>query len=521
MNGQFSDWLCDNLEERQIGCNTESKVTMKKKRLPDEKGQVLIFVTLAFVILGMFLGLAVDGGRAFLMRERLRSIVDAAALAGAKAMAGPTDLEVAKENARLAACDSAKVNGLDAGVCDSTKLKVEIGPVPVSGELGVIVTGTDTSRTFFMALGGFIGCESCRTIDVKHVGVAVPDTLADVVLVLDDTGTMKCVPGEDCPITNAKLGAQKLIDMLLADPSSHAKIAFVPFRGCYAPDRMTPAPLVPFFTPDKGCIKPDEMQDLTNDAAALAAKINTRQGAGGFPGTNICVAMIEGRKKLFGPESRAIARKVMVILTDGENNYSDSAEGPQPNPPAAPVIPNLGTPTPHPYPLVPYDPTTGLGDKGTDSSPSCMPTQSPGHPTLRWGDDAANFDPAINQLDIRTNQYASTLKDPNGDKTEIYILRFSNPNDDTLTSGDPPGSCDPALVGAPGVHRGGVNGIPGNTDDIREKNLSRCLASNTAMGDPFAVTANDHYFFATTAADINTKFQAIATNILRKRRLVA
>src|SRR2546422_11516538 len=105
-------------------------INMKKKPLSNEKGQVLIFVTLAFIVLGMFIGLAVDGGRAYLMRERLRSIVDAAALAGAKAMAVPSDPLQAREAASAAACDSAKVNGLDPGDCNTEKLRVEIGLAP-------------------------------------------------------------------------------------------------------------------------------------------------------------------------------------------------------------------------------------------------------------------------------------------------------------------------------------------------------------------------------------------------------
>ena len=500
---------------------------MKKKRLRDEKGQVLIFVTLAFVILGMFIGLAVDGGRAYLMRERLRSIVDAAALAGAEAMAGPTDLDVAKENARLAACDSAKVNGLDAGACDGAKLKVEVGPVPVSGELGVIVTGTDTSRAFFMALGGFLGCESCKTIDVKHVGVAVPDTLADVVLVMDDTGTMNhgCNATFDnagCPIFGAKQGAIMLVNMLFADPNSHAKVAFVPFRGCYKADRNVPAALLPDPTDPtgrKGCILTSEIQNLTNDPVALTSQINKRFGAGGFPGTNVCLGMQQGSLQVFGANSRAIARKVMVILTDGDQTYSDSADGgPLPG-----GIPNLGNPTPTPYPTSPYVP--GVGDGGTDTTPSCMSvTSQPGNSTGRWWNDALNYDPAIAELDIKANNFASMLKntDPRG-KVEIYVLRFADPPGDDLP---PSGECDPTLVGnlgSPIVHREGLNGglLPNGPNDPRDRNLSRCLASNTAMGDPFSVAANDHYFYAATAAEINTKFAAIATNILRKRRLVA
>jgi hypothetical protein len=152
-----------------------------------------------------------------------------------------------------------------------------------------------------------------------------------------------------------------------------------------------------------------------------------------------------------------------------------------------------------------------------------MSTASPGNDQQRWGGDAANFNAAINQLDIKANQYASQLKDPNGDKVEIYVLRFSDPNVDDLASGDPPGSCDPSLVGASGINRGGLNSVPiaSNASDFRDRNLSRCLASNTAMRDFFANAPNDHYFFAATAADIQTQFNAIALSIVRKRRLVA
>jgi Flp pilus assembly protein TadG len=523
----------------------EAPFKMRKESLRNEKGQVLIFVALAFAILGMFIGLAVDGGRAYLMRERLRSIVDAAALAGAKAMAGAFDnFNDATNAAHQAACDSAKVNGLDAGTCDGATLKVEIGPVPVTKELGVIVTGTDTSRTFFMALGGLIGCESCRTIDVQHVGVAVPDTLLDLVLVLDDTGTMStlsdgtpCVTFTEsgCPIVQAKAGANTLVDMMFSDPNSHARIAFVPFRGCYGSDRYFPPALLPDTTGGlAGCIlKTSETQDLTNDAATLKAKINTRKGVGGYPGTNICLAMHEGTKKLLGTGSRAIARKVMVLLTDGDQTYSDRAWG------------DLGTPTtPLPYPTGVYNGGTQTGfDAGQEpdaaqSVPgSCKSPSAPGN--LNFPADRTTYNPAINSLDGLANQKANSLKkgDPRGVQTlctpetsppciEIYVLRFSVPSDDTLTSGDPPGACDPSLVGSPvgAPNRGGPPDPPdpnATSDDIRDRNLSRCLASNTANGDPFAVTANDHYFDAATAGDINGKFAAIASNILRKRRLVS
>jgi hypothetical protein len=483
----------------------------RKNLIHNEKGQALIFITLAFIVLGMFIGLAVDGGRAYLMRERLRKIVDAASLAGAKAMAGVAEGSDILAAVKNAACESAMINGLSPADCGTDKLTIEVGDVPnppIPGwptQKGVIVTGEDTGRTFFMALGGLIGCDSCTSINVVARGQAAPDTLVDVVLVLDDSGTMSTLPGgtpcvtftePGCPINGAKQGAITLVNMLLADPSSHAKIAFVPFRGCYAAGRNLPT--YPYFsdpTGRQGCIITNtEILPLTNDASALTAAINDRRGAGGFPGTNVCLGMHEGKKKL--AEGRAIARKVMVVLTDGDQTYSDHAWGGGGDPTL-----NLANPVPTPYPQTPYQ--VGVGDGGNDATPgSCMSPTPAGDASSTPPNPQYNS--AINSLDGLANAKATTLKqtDPSGVNVEIYVLRFASPPGDSLASGDPPGSCDPSIVGAPGIDRD-------NSNEIRDRNLSRCLASD-----------NDHYFYAATAADISTQFTAIATSILKKRRLV-
>ena len=52
----------------------------------DNLGQAMILLTLMIPLLGMFMGLAVDAGLAYVIRGRLARTVDAAALAGAKAM---------------------------------------------------------------------------------------------------------------------------------------------------------------------------------------------------------------------------------------------------------------------------------------------------------------------------------------------------------------------------------------------------------------------------------------------------
>lgn len=507
----------------------------------NQDGQALIFITLAFLVLGMFIGLAVDGGRAYLMRERLRKIVDAAALAGAKAMAAVAAGSDAEAAAKNAACESAMVNGLSRSDCFTEKLAIEIEDLTNpdgTTQRGVVATGTDRGRTFFMSLGALLGCSVCKEINVAATGKAVPDTLADIVLVLDDTGTMSdgcnaAQDNENCPIRSAKAGANIFMDLIFAaDQNGHTKIGYVPFRGCYKSDRNLPDPLLQNYRNQGfgdaeiarwGCILWDELQELTADKTAIAQKIATRRGSKGFPGTNLCLAMVEGRKKLFGPEGRSIARKIMVILSDGSQNYSDSADGPQPA--ANPPIPNWGNPIPTPYPNQKYDPANG-GDQGTNSTPSCMPTQTPGHETLRWGGGGANFNLAMAQQDNNARNLAASLK--NTDRVEIYFLRFtSSEQGDALTSGDPPGACDPGLVGNqggnPGIERSGTDGVYNRhsaSNDIRDRNLARCLASNTAMGDPFSRAPNDHYFFAPTANAIRAQLEAIARDILNKRRLV-
>ena len=179
------------------------------------------------------------------------------------------------------------INGLSQEDCGTAKLAIEVGEVTNpdgSTQQGVIVTGTDTGRTFFMALGGLIGCESCTSINVAARGQAAPDTLADVVLVLDDTGTMsdgcnEAQNNDGCPIRSAKTGANTFMDLIFgADRYGHTMIGYVPFRGCYKADRNLPDLLEQnyrnqgFSAADIaqfGCIKWDELQELTTDKTRI------------------------------------------------------------------------------------------------------------------------------------------------------------------------------------------------------------------------------------------------------------
>ena len=53
---------------------------MKRK---NEKGQALVFILLLFAVLLFLVGLASDGGRAYLLRASMARVVDAATIAAA------------------------------------------------------------------------------------------------------------------------------------------------------------------------------------------------------------------------------------------------------------------------------------------------------------------------------------------------------------------------------------------------------------------------------------------------------
>ncbi|MGH7773905.1 MAG: Tad domain-containing protein, partial [Candidatus Binatia bacterium] len=59
-----------NDEKRYLNASVPEILMVQGKISSCTKGQVLIFVTLAFVVLGLLIGLAVDGGRAYLVRSR-------------------------------------------------------------------------------------------------------------------------------------------------------------------------------------------------------------------------------------------------------------------------------------------------------------------------------------------------------------------------------------------------------------------------------------------------------------------
>jgi len=472
-----------------------------KRSLKSEKGQILIFVALASIVLGLLGGLAVDGGRAYLIQARLSKIADAAAIAGARALPGAASFADAVANAIEAACDSAKVNGIDSGACVSApdlaacvaaalakKVCVNVSEDNVTNpdetpQTGVIVNAVDPMATSFMRLGTLIGCGAvCSNINVSATGAAAPDSLVDVVLVLDTTLSMTfdCDGGEadggigvsdpngDCPIAQLRKGAKALVDCLTGTDcsvtSSNAKIGLVPFRACYNSDGS--GDCIDDTAPNSKIV------NLTNNNGTLTSGINALTAAG-F--TNVCTGISKGRAILFGAGSRAIARKAMVILTDGSNHFGGQ---------------NPGAPCPLP--------------SGSNA-------------------DINNLDTLMNNLATDIKRGLNVTSGQNlGQTVEIYVLRYAGCDEGECGDDLSPSTCDRNSVGA-----GGVSDRNERDNDPRDRNLSRCIASNNSTGgtpggpDPFSTGPNDHYFWAANPAAIQAGLNTIAQELLKKLRLVS
>jgi hypothetical protein len=279
---------------------------MNMKRKLNEKGQVIIFTTLAFVVLGFFVGMATDGGRGFLLKSELVRTVDAAAIAAASRI-NTGGLSAAED----AACDAARMNGVED--CSSLVVtQVTVNDAAGHPKNAVQVTGIASTPTIFIRLGNLMGCGNCDVINVQASAVAASGGAVDLIMNLDNTGSMA-----GAKITNAKIGANALVTaMMPTSGSSTSLVSMVPFQGCYRNSTSG------------GCVDFDEypttggmIVSLTNDATRLHNGINALSAPGGS-GTNVCNGLKKTRQKLFqSGVARPNAFRYLILLTDAENNF--------------------------------------------------------------------------------------------------------------------------------------------------------------------------------------------------------
>jgi Flp pilus assembly protein TadG len=185
----------------------ERDLDMKKI---NQRGQILIFVTLGFVMLGLFVGMAIDFGRGYLERARISRTVDAVALAAARALLGSSAPSY-EDAAVKAGCGAASMNGVTSSSCTRTS-PVDpsgrpVGCTPGTGavvsicfvSMGVTgggtmnfvqVSGRSSVPTTFLRLLTFVGAGDYTTLPVAAVAEGGPDRPVDLMLILDRSGSM-------------------------------------------------------------------------------------------------------------------------------------------------------------------------------------------------------------------------------------------------------------------------------------------------------------------------------------------
>jgi hypothetical protein len=159
---------------------------------------------------------------------------------------------------------------------------------------------------------------------------------------------------------------------------------------------------------------------LSNDKSAIQSKIDSITANGS---TNICLGLNKANEVLFGAQHHTVSNmlRIVVLLSDGQNNYTGDSYG-QGEPPLA---------------CRPSNPS------GSDPYPSsCHAAQT-----------------RQRELDIKTKQLADTMK-ANG--VEVYVVGFG------VCGTKNTNLCSTSMIGT-------------NThDNTANRNLLKCLASSSS-----------------------------------------
>ncbi|MQA64928.1 MAG: hypothetical protein GEU76_03360 [Alphaproteobacteria bacterium] len=181
----------------------------------DDRGAVMLVIGLVVIVLAIFLGVAVDSARGYVLKSRLAGALDAAGLAGGRVM----DLGLTQRDADINMFFRAN---LPPGFMDATVAPLTISTDPDNKEL--TVSAEATVNTMLMRLVGI------DTMTVGTRAVIRRETRGlEVVMVLDNTGSM-CIPNCD-KMDALRDGATALVDILYGSSETipNLWVGLVPF----------------------------------------------------------------------------------------------------------------------------------------------------------------------------------------------------------------------------------------------------------------------------------------------------
>jgi Flp pilus assembly protein TadG len=194
-----------------------------RRFLLNERGSVAIYFGLSAIVFVGVAGLAVDAARGYLIKARLSEAIDAAALAGGKALQNDTDTNhTLVTNDVLAFFNANFPNGsMGANVARPT-ITVDTNATSVT------VSSNATIPTTLMRLLGFNNMLMTASAEVARAATGL-----DVVLSFDNSGSMNDILSGDTKskIQQQRQNAQDLVDLLAKPFTSGLQQQIVTVQG--------------------------------------------------------------------------------------------------------------------------------------------------------------------------------------------------------------------------------------------------------------------------------------------------
>ena len=249
-------------------------LTILRRLSRDRAGGVLVLVALAIIPLVGFVGVGTDAARGYLVRSRLSSALDAAALAGGRNFFLPTR----DEDVRIF-FDANFPPGYLGATVDGPAIAIDEDAETIQ------LTASATIPTTFMSVFGF---------NQLIVGTSAEATRAqealDVVLAIDMSGSMAwSAAGGGSRIAAARNAATVLVDVLFGNNATKdlLNIGLVPWNGkvnitlngsTFNPGETAPEPVASFLNPETGSVQSDVYVANNSPVPLLAAPDDEWQG---------------------------------------------------------------------------------------------------------------------------------------------------------------------------------------------------------------------------------------------------
>jgi Flp pilus assembly protein TadG len=296
-----------------------------------ERGQVILMVGLATLVMFGIVGLAVDVGRLYVTRVELGRSLDAAALSGILELNGqPVGLTNAEDKAEEYFMDNETLT-----TCDGSEgVWCEAVASSTANELTM-----DATKSLNMIFLSVLGIQTASV--AAHAKAGFGTQFLDAALVIDSTSSMGDSPcngsqnNSGCPVWEAKQASKAFKDILLGtSPSGNVGVGVAAFRGCYGrPTGQTATS--PMDTDVKSnCVRHDasgssQVSTLISNVTMLNTMIDNINAIGGS-GTNVCGGLLKGWEVLDGAGNHNDDilypghSRYLILLSDGDNRYTGS-----------------------------------------------------------------------------------------------------------------------------------------------------------------------------------------------------